>query len=233
MFNHIERGLLASLGQLSQQSSIEVIDELRGEINQPFSELLPLTDFERDWRDVSLDFDTLEESSRLDEIGVYWQTKPPLPQFFGEYRIPSPYEVLAQGTQDTGGMGIQRVQRDFLRQLRYIDHAWQSGSGSTTWIRMSPNTSPLEIWQHDLTMTGGTPYPHGYVQLDITYRKYIETLILTKGTRGWQYLFADVPFRDSPIAEIAENVTHMLQVFPDLFPEHDYSELQQRWEARR
>ncbi|MEU6027899.1 hypothetical protein ABZ825_12885 [Streptomyces tauricus] len=231
MFNHIEKSHLASLDELSQQPSIVVIDELRGEVNQPFSELLPLADFERQWEDVTLDSDILEDSLRLDEVGVCWETVDPLPHFFGEYRIPSPYEILTEGDPDSHGM--QRSERVFMRQLRYIDHAWQSGSGSTTWMRMSPNTSPLEIWHYDSTMVGGDPYPHGFVKLDLTYRKYIETLVVTKGARGWQYLFTDVPFRNSPIEDIVRSVPDMLRVFPDLFPRHDYSELQARWEERR
>jgi hypothetical protein len=51
-------------------------------------------------------------------------------------------------------------------------------------MRMSPNTSPLEIWHHDLIMVGGDPYPYGFVKLDLTYRKYIETLVVTKGVEA-------------------------------------------------
>lgn len=232
MLNDIERAHFASLDSLVQQPLVEVIDERRGEVGESFSELLPLSDFNQDWEAVILDAEILGETLRLDEVAVHWCTREPLPDFFGEYRLPSPYEVLVQDVEPlTKGLS-EAIQRDFVRQLRYIDHSYHSGSGSTTYIRMMPSTSPLEVWQHDLAMTGGFPYPYGYVKLDLTYRRYIETLLATKGTWGWQYLFADVRFRGSLLEDAGSNVKHMLDAFPDIFPEFDYAELQQRLEAR-
>ncbi|GFE22601.1 hypothetical protein RB199_20965 [Streptomyces libani] len=230
--NQIEMLHISSLDELERQDSIEILDVRRGEISESFEDLLPLDEFNRSWEEVTLDDDIVAESLRFDELAVYWQTRPPLPEFFGEYRLPQPYEILVQDPQETDNLP-GRSQKDFVGQLRYIDHAYRSTSGSVTYLRMAPNTSPLEIWHHDLVMTGGDPYPYGFVQLDLTYRQYIEMLLTTKGVRGWQYLFSDVPFRNSPIEHLGDNVRFMLEKFPEIFPDHDYTDLQRRWEARR
>ncbi|MEU9117373.1 hypothetical protein AB0D04_37955 [Streptomyces sp. NPDC048483] len=98
---------------------------------------------------------------------------------------------------------------------------------------MAPGSSPLEIWHHDLVMTGGDPYPYGFVRLDLTYRQYLETVLTTKGARGWQYLFADVSFTNGPVEHFRENAHRMLDTFPEIFPGHDYTDLRKRWDDRQ
>lgn len=45
---------------------------------------------------------------------------------------------------------------------------------------------------------------------------------------GWQYLFADVDLSGPELGHARHNMEHMLDVLPDLFPEHDYAPFQDR-----
>ncbi|MGW8952494.1 hypothetical protein [Streptomyces sp. NPDC055709] len=230
--NRLEEQHLASLDSIRRAAGIEVVDESLGEPGSSFSELLPLSEFNADWAHLILDKDMLDGAIRIPGLAVNWVTADPLPEFFGEYRIPDPFEILMQAPDPAADTIPDGFQREFVQQLRYIDSAYRSGVGSMTYLRMAPDVSPLEVWHFDLARTGQAPYPSGYVRLDLTFQQYMETLLVTKGTRGWQYLFADVSFRDRALGDIGDHVKKMLDVFPGLFPGHDYSPLAQRLEAR-
>ena len=114
----------------------------------------------------------------------------------------------------------------------YIDNAYESSRGFMTFLRMVPGTSPLEVWFSDLAGTGADPYPPGYVKLDLTFTQYVETLLLTKGLHGWQYLFADVSLTDPALQHVAEGLRNGVNALPDIFPGLDYTPLIQRLKTR-
>lgn len=232
MFNPLEERHLSSIDSIRHAVGIEVVDETLGEPGSSFSDLLPLSEFNEEWEQLTLDADMIDSAVRIPGLAVSWHTTAPLPDFFGEYRIPDPFEILLQAPDPAAQTVPAGFQRDFVRQLRYIDSSYRSGVGSMTYLRMAPGTSPLEVWHFDLARIGGDPYPNGYVRLDLTFQQYMEALLITKGTRGWQYLFADVSFRDRALGNIGDSVRNMLEVFPGLFPEHEYTPLRQRWEER-
>ena len=68
--------------------------------------------------------------------------------------------------------------------------------------------------------------------MDIDYCAYLAALRVTKGTFGWQYLFTEVSLAEEDYKNTARRLTDMLDVFPRLFPAHDYSELRARLEER-
>ncbi len=68
--------------------------------------------------------------------------------------------------------------------------------------------------------------------MDITYCQYLDALLLTKGTYGWQYLYTDISLRRGDFDETVRYLRGMLEVFPEIFPQHDYRELRERLEAR-
>lgn len=57
-------------------------------------------------------------------------------------------------------------------------------------------------------------------------------MLVTKGTAGWQYLFADVDFKSPWMQEVGSELKTMLATFPALFPQYDYAPLRARLEAR-
>ncbi|RJO78426.1 hypothetical protein D5S18_05940 [Nocardia panacis] len=91
-------------------------------------------------------------------------------------------------------------------------------------MRIQRGVSPLEIWFHDRS--------DGPVRLDLDYCGYLEALVRTKGCFGWQYLFADVSLADHEHHHSLDNMRRMLEVFPKLFPEHDYTDLAERLNQR-
>ncbi|MEV0701148.1 hypothetical protein AB0I53_25015 [Saccharopolyspora sp. NPDC050389] len=72
----------------------------------------------------------------------------------------------------------------------------------------------------------------GHHRLDLDYAGYLEALRITKGTFGWQFLFADVSLSDDEFDVTCQFMEIMLDVFPKLFPEHDYEPLRARLAER-
>ncbi|TDC70836.1 hypothetical protein [Streptomyces hainanensis] len=80
-----------------------------------------------------------------------------------------------------------------------------------------------EIWYS--VNTSGT-----LVRLDLSYPEYLETLLLTRGLHGWQYLFADP--HDPGFPEYFRlNIGPHLDFIARAFPHDDFSALRARYEA--
>ncbi|MDA2811748.1 hypothetical protein O4J56_13990 [Nocardiopsis sp. RSe5-2] len=74
---------------------------------------------------------------------------------------------------------------------------------------------------------------HRLELLDLDYAEYVNTVLVTKGACGWQYLFADVAFDSTELRSTGADLQAMLDSFPAWFPRHDYAPLRARLEARR
>ncbi|MER6012901.1 hypothetical protein [Streptomyces bluensis] len=231
--NQLEKRHMASLADLRGAGSITLLDVRHGDVGPEFLEIEPLELFDPEWKNVQLDADMLGDSLRF-EVAAHWESGPSLPSFSGEYRVPSPMEILTQGRMPSLDLLKTDFQREFISQLRYFDNAYESSRGFMTFLRMNPGSSPLEVWFSDLAGTGKDPHPPGYVKLDLTFTEYVETLLLTKGLHGWQYLFADVSFTDPALEHLhlVEGLRNGLDAFADLFPGQDYAPLTSRLEAR-
>lgn len=229
--NSLEKRHLASLKSLREHDDIHLAEERRTKIGPSFSELVPFSKFEREWNDLYLDPDAFEGALRF-AIGASWDFSASGEELAGEYSIPSPLEIMMQHASPLARSLKDPFQRAFAAQLRAMDSDAFAGGGFTTYVRMDPTTPHQEIWFNELVGIGGPPHPYGFVKLNLSYKKYLEILVLTKGIYGWQYLFSDISFSDSAIRHHREGLSRGLQVFPDMFPDHDFTELQQRLEAR-
>lgn len=67
--------------------------------------------------------------------------------------------------------------------------------------------------------------------MEVTYREYLDALLVTKGTYGWQYLYTDVSLGRG-FGGVRRYLQGMIELFPEIFPNHDYSPLVERLEAR-
>ncbi|MFE7317342.1 hypothetical protein ACFU7T_30215 [Streptomyces sp. NPDC057555] len=191
--------------------------------------------YNEDWKRVVIDPDLTECALRFADLGAQWETTPKkgAPRIYGEFRLVNFHEVVTQAEGAPATVpDPTEIQQRFLSQLRVIDHTPISGSGKLTYIRMSPEVSPLEIWYSAIADIGAEPYPPGYLRMNITYREYLDALILTKGTYGWQYLYSDISLRRGDFRETVHYLQGMLDLFPEIFPQHDYTELRDRLEAR-
>lgn len=203
-------------------------------MGRALEELSPLREYNEEWAAVELDQELLGHALRFTDLGAQWRTSgKKLPRIQGEFNLLHMHDVLSQ-TEGPASTIVNPTepQREFLSQLRMFDHSPRSGSGKITYIRLQPRVRPLEIWYSAIADIGGDPYPPGFIKMDITYGQYLDALLLTKGTYGWQYLYTDVSLRRGDFHETVEYLQGMLDVFPRLFPEHDYWDLRERLEAR-
>ncbi|MFJ4471407.1 hypothetical protein ACIP2X_28560 [Streptomyces sp. NPDC089424] len=203
------------------------------QLAEPVEELLPLYEHNEDWDEVRLDDDLMTCALRFTDLGAQWETTDGLPELYGEFRILHFYDVFEQPEGPSPLPDATDFQRGFLSELRSFDRTPRSGAGMMSYIRMQPRTTPLEIWYQDIADIGVDPYPPGLLKMDVTYCQYLDALLLTKGTYGWQYLFTDISLGGSGFRNTVRYLERMLEIFPELFPEHDYSDLRDRLEARR
>ncbi|WP_431040490.1 hypothetical protein ACQUSR_00305 [Streptomyces sp. P1-3] len=122
---------------------------------------------------------------------------------------------------------------ELCSELRVIDNTPLTAAGQLAAIRIQRHTDPLEIWYYDMDMNEVEGWGQQLVRLDLTYTGYLEQLVLTKGTYGWQYLFTDeLPFTDPYFKNFRTGLGAMLDHFPGLFPAWDYTDLRRRFAAR-
>jgi hypothetical protein len=98
-------------------------------------------------------------------------------------------------------------------QLRVIDDRPDSGTGHQATLRLQPGDSDPQLWYFHLGL--------GTLRMGINYQEYLDALILTKGTSGWQFLFCDITkeLRKTYDFDVASpHMKTMLDVFPELFP---------------
>ncbi|MET7712169.1 hypothetical protein [Streptomyces sp. NPDC005407] len=222
----------ASLEEIRTSPFLEAQCGSSEELAEPVEDLLPLYEHNPDWEGVEFDERLLNCSLRFTDLGGRWETSGDLPEIYGEFNLLHFYDVFDQPEGPSRGQETTDFQQEFLSQLRFFDHTPRSGAGMMTYIRMQPNVAPLEIWYQDIADIGSDPYPTNFIKMDITYCEYLEALILTKGTYGWQYLYTDVSLRGGEFHSKASYLEHMLDVFPRIFPSYDYSSLLVRLEER-
>ncbi|WP_326647925.1 MULTISPECIES: hypothetical protein [unclassified Streptomyces] len=222
----------ASLEQIRTSPFLEAECGTTDELAEPVEDLLPLYEHNPDWEDVEFDESLLNCSLRFSDLGARWATSGNLPEIYGEFRILHFYDVFDQSEGPSGGEEATNFQQEFLSQLRIFDHTPRSGAGMVTYMRMQPHVTSLEIWYQDIADIGSEPYPANFIRMNITYCEYLEALLLTKGTYGWQYLYTDVSLRGGEFHSKARYLKHMLDVFPGIFPQYDYTSLAARLEER-
>ncbi|NUK07380.1 hypothetical protein HRW18_04995 [Streptomyces lunaelactis] len=227
-----EQRHVASLEQIRTSPLLEAECGTTDELAEPVEDLLPLYEHNPDWEDVEFNESLLSCSLRFSDLGARWATSGNLPEIYGEFRLLHFYDVFDQTEGPSGGEETTNFQQEFLSQLRIFDHTPRSGAGMVTYIRMKPHVTPLEIWYQDIADIGSDPYPANFIRMNITYCEYLEALLLTKGTYGWQYLYTDISLRGREFHSKVRYLKNMLDVFPGVFPQYDYTSLTARLEER-
>ncbi|MFD5383877.1 hypothetical protein ACFWMG_02715 [Streptomyces sp. NPDC127074] len=229
---HQEKRHVDSLEAIRHCELLEVQVSALGELGRPFDAMPPPHEYDADWSGVEYDPDLAHLMPRFEEISASWTTRPPLPKFGGEFSVAHLAYVLSQQVGPWVNQEPTEFRRQFMASLRCIDSTPNSGSGRMSFLRMRSHVSPLEIWYSDIADIGGEPYPPGYVKLDLSYSQYLEALLLTKGMFGWQYLYAEMSLRGTSWSDVRNRLKVMVDVFPEIFPQYDYTELRERLEAR-
>ncbi|WNE94943.1 hypothetical protein PS467_06065 [Streptomyces luomodiensis] len=247
------------LTSLEEIANCPVLDADCGDTDRltpPLEALPPLGAFNEKWADLVLDEDIRSCGLRFIDFGCRWSTRAgeddedddvayddeeeaadngilhtrELPEISGEFFLRPFHDILSQPDGPARGADTE-FQRQFLSELRVMDQTPRSGAGMLTYIRLKPGLGPLEVWYSDVADIGASPYPPGFIKMDITYREYLDAILLTKGTYGWQYLYTDISLARG-FGEIRGYLEGMLELFPEIFPDHDYSPLVERLEAR-
>ncbi|WP_413811715.1 hypothetical protein [Streptomyces sp. OE57] len=200
------------------------------DLDRPLGGILP-EEYDEAWEGVRFSESMLDCYLRFYELGAAWRAVGDLPDVKGEFSLINFHDAL-QASDPGVGSAKTDFHREFLSQLCPIDRTPRFGAGIQTYIRLQADVDALELWYSDIAYIEQPPYPSGFIKLDIGYCEYLEMLLLTKGAYGWQYLFADISLSRGDFSENANNLKNMLQVFPELFPDRDYSSLRARLEAR-
>jgi hypothetical protein len=229
--NTLELQYKEMLQRLRKTKELTLAERSFGEPSLSFKQLEDLSHFDPAWTDIRLDSSMLRDSLRLTEVSAYWESKSSPDQLHGEFHILSPVEILGMGPSPAAEAMEDPFHQEFVAQLRPFDIGQRVVPLFRSNIRMTQQ-SPLEIWFEDQKTIGDPPFPYGYIKLDLTFVEYQEALLLTKGLHGWQYLFTEAPLGTTDFNVVRERLEHGLQVLPGLFPEDDFSPLQERLEAR-
>lgn len=165
------------------------------------------------------------------ELHVVWRlTADGTRRFNGELCLQNIAEWAANGWAPDDWT-LPSEQYSQLSRLRVIDYEPHAGTGSVTGISADRQARPLsigagaEIWHFDAG-------EHRLERLDVDYAGYLDAALLTMGTHGWQYLFADVNLRREVNHHTVADLERMLTDLPEILPGHDYEPLRQRFDTR-
>ncbi|MEU5977664.1 hypothetical protein [Streptomyces sp. NPDC047315] len=161
---------------------------------------------------------------RYGSIEAAWRLRQPDSELVGEFKLSHIMSALVNKRMDKVWKGEDGRQRALYSELRVFDDTPQTGSGYMALMRATPGVSDPEIWFFDMR--------HGAMPMELDYPGYLEALLATKGVIGWQFLYCPPELSGSGLAPLARGLKEMLEVFPRLFPDHDYSDLQTRLQER-
>ncbi|GAA2354849.1 hypothetical protein [Streptomyces carpaticus] len=163
--------------------------------------------------------------SRYQEIGILWRGDRPFSDVGGEISLPHLGDSIALGPPPWSRQGEwPEPERELYSQLRVFDKHEKGGVGSSASLRMGVEGSAPEVWFFHSS--------RGAVLLDIDYCEYMESLFVTRGFYGWQYLFADISFEDGRYSASGDAIARSLSYLQSTFPDSDYSDLRRRMTAR-
>ncbi|MFC9503925.1 hypothetical protein [Streptomyces sp. NPDC057002] len=219
-----ERRFLSMLDELRDASDVEVLYEERGPVEEEIGDATEAFELIADEEGVVLDPSLHSSFLRFEGLSSHWAVERSEVYLTGEFSVRHlAAAMLTTGVEPAVDEPTDQ-QRKLYSELRAFDEQPRGGAGTLSALRIDPGMSQPEVWYCHPT--------RGVFRMDLGYPEYLETLLVTKGTYGWQYLFTDVSMRDIDFQGAVESIQNMLLIFPDLFPGHDYDHLRARLEAR-
>ncbi|WP_435281588.1 hypothetical protein [Streptomyces koelreuteriae] len=218
---------LRLLDELQETDGVDIRYEERGEIEELTGEAPEAFDLIEEWQGVRFAPELQRAFLRFDGISSHWTLAKGGSTLHGEFSLRHlPAALFATG-ETLIHDDLPADVRALYEEFRVFDEQPRTGAGTLAALRVpsvvTGSISP-EVWYYDSS--------DGALLLDIDYAQYLDALLVTKGTFGWQYLYADVDLGESGLGSVADDLRTMLDVFPDVFPGHDYSDLRARLEAR-
>jgi hypothetical protein len=219
-----ERRFLAMLDELQNAPGLELLHEERGRIEEEVGDAAETFQLVAEEEGVVLDPALHRCFMRFEGLSSHWALERPGVYLTGEFSLRHLGAAMLTTGVDPATDAPSDEEQALYDELRLFDEHPKGGGGSLSALRIDPGMSLPEVWYYHAT--------RGVFRMDLGYDEYLDTLLVTKGVYGWQYLFTDVPLHDVDFQHAAENVQHMLRVFPEIFPGHDYAPLEARLTER-
>ncbi|RKT84196.1 hypothetical protein SAMN05421805_103122 [Saccharopolyspora antimicrobica] len=173
-----------------------------------------------DWYEVTLDESLLPAVARFEAFAVQWRTADPVVS--GEFDLTYLLDAFGNPPPVLAHAATPEDERRLFSEFRVFDAPHRGGDGKLVSLRCG--AADPEIWFFDVK--------RGTYRLDVDYAGYLEALLLTRGTYGWQHLLAEMSLRGSEFGWVVAAMKTMLRTFPALFPEDDFSPLRDRLRDR-
>ncbi|MFF4231937.1 hypothetical protein [Streptomyces sp. NPDC001820] len=217
-----ENTWLGVFEEMRNCTSIRMSRDHQGPLSLPIGDAPKAFADLAEWENIQLEPSLQRCYLRFSNLAACWGTDDSEsdPLIAGEFDITHIYKALTRDAPDPGWADPSVEERQMLPELRAFDGTTMTGAGHLTMLRIQRGVGNPQVWFNKA--------PFGPHLMDIDYCGYLEALRITKGTFGWQFLFTEVSLADSGHEATTERLTNMLDVFPGLFPDHDYEPLRAR-----
>ncbi|MFE3737067.1 hypothetical protein [Streptomyces sp. NPDC059134] len=215
------------LNELQEAEEIEVFFEERGNIEETVGEAQEAFALVEEWHNIRLIPDLQSAFLRFDGLSCHWRLKKGELRLSGEFSLRHLSAAMFATGEGLIHEDLDSARRALYSEFRIFDDHPRTGAGTLAALRIPHVASGIispEVWYYDSS--------DGEFKLDLNYAQYLDVLPVTKGTYGWQYLYTDSDLSGSGFGSVANSMRTMLGVFPKLFPDHDYTDLQTRFEER-
>ncbi|GAA3727624.1 hypothetical protein GCM10022225_06220 [Plantactinospora mayteni] len=215
------------LDELQAAAGVEVFYEERGNVEEGLGEAPDAFALFEEWHGIRLAPELRRGFLRFDGISCHWRLRRGESSLSGEFSLRHLSAAFFATGEHLIHEDLDPERRVLYSGFRIFDEHARTGAGTLAALGIPPAATGLlspEIWYYDSS--------DGELKLDLDYAQYIDTLLVTRGTNGWQYLYADVDLTESGLAGVGDDLRTMLDVFPELFPDHDYADLRTRLQER-
>ncbi|MDI3403661.1 hypothetical protein [Streptomyces cavernicola] len=213
-----------ALQEIREAAEIDVHRAQRGEVPYALDDAQSVFESLAKNKDLPLSRRFQEYFFRYGQVEAAWRSRRADSKLVGEFRLIHIMAALVNKRMDKTWKGEDDWERALYSELRYFDDTPQTGSGRMALLRATPGATDPEVWFFDMRQ--------GAMPMDLDYPGYLEALLVTKGVIGWQYLYCRPDHCGLGFVPLVEGLKEMLEVFPRLFPDHDYTDLQSRLQER-
>jgi hypothetical protein len=221
--NDCELALRKAVRELQAVPAIQIsVGELEDEAPSDLSPAQVENDI-REGFGTNLPQSVTQCSVAYEQISYHWWIDHSEGSASGEFNLRPPCTCLP-AIPPSAEWVMSDSERELSDQFLLFDDFPQGGTDPYVALRLDSDTRSPEIWYHATEC--------GPLLLDLDYCTYLRTLAITKGALGWHFLFADISLKQADFRSYINELKGMLAVFPELFPEYDYTSLQERLEAR-
>ncbi|MEW2568937.1 hypothetical protein [Streptomyces sp. NPDC047070] len=161
---------------------------------------------------------------RHDRIAAHWRVGDAGSRMVGEFSLTHIMRAVVEHYMDDIWEGDDDGERELYSELRFFDDTPRSGSGRMALLRVTPGVTDPEVWFFDTRQ--------GAMRMELDYPDYLDAVLVTKGVIGWQYLYCEPDFSGPGFVSCSAGLQEMLETFPVLFPDHDYTDLRSRLQER-